>query len=166
MDAVLNYLEANKERFIRELCEYVRFPSVSAQPQHQPDLLACAQWINNHLRSLGLHSDLHPTPGNPIVLARTFQQRRPGRPHFVVYGHYDVQPPEPFELWKSKPFEARLEGRAIFGRGASDNKGQHFAHIKAIEAYLKTGTELPCDVTFLIEGEEEVGCTNLAAFLR
>ena len=166
MDAVLKYLDANKDRFVRELCDYVRFPSVSAQPKHQPDLLACAQWIDNHFKSVGLQSELHRTPGNPIVVATTAQQGRPARPHFVLYGHYDVQPPEPFELWKSPPFEARVECRSMFGRGASDNKGQHFAHLKAIEAYLKTGTELPCDVTFLIEGEEEVGCTNLAPFLK
>jgi acetylornithine deacetylase/succinyl-diaminopimelate desuccinylase-like protein len=166
MDPVLKYLDSNNERFVRELCEYVRFPSVSAQPKHQPDLLACAQWLTDHFNAAGLHSELHRTPGNPIVVARTFQERRAGRPHFVLYGHYDVQPPEPFELWKAEPFSGRVEGRKIFGRGASDNKGQHFAHLKAVEAYLKTDTELPCDITFLIEGEEEVGCTNLAPFLK
>jgi acetylornithine deacetylase/succinyl-diaminopimelate desuccinylase-like protein len=88
------------------------------------------------------------------------------RPHYVVYGHYDVQPAEPFELWKSPPFEPRIEGRSMFGRGASDNKGQNLAHLTAVEAYLKTGTELPCDLTFVIEGEEEVGSKNLAEFLR
>jgi len=108
MDAVLNYLEANKERFIRELCEYVRFPSVSAQPKHQADLLACAQWLDDHFKTAGLKSQLHRTAGNPIVVGRTSEERRPNRPHFVLYGHYDVQPPEPFELWKSEPFEARV----------------------------------------------------------
>ena len=92
--------------------------------------------------------------------------RRAGRPHYVVYGHYDVQPAEPFELWKSPPFEPRLEGRSVFARGACDNKGQNLAHIKAVEAYLKTNTELPCDLTFVIEGEEEVGSGNLQAFLQ
>ena len=88
------------------------------------------------------------------------------RPHYVVYGHYDVQPPEPLELWQSPPFEPRIDGCNLFARGSCDNKGQHFAHLKAVEAYLKTGTELPCDLTFLIEGEEEIGCENLAPFLR
>ena len=88
------------------------------------------------------------------------------RPHIVVYGHYDVQPPEPLELWNSPPFEPRIAGRSLFGRGASDNKGQNLAHLKAVEAYLKTGTELPCDLTFVIEGEEEVGSESLAAFLK
>jgi acetylornithine deacetylase/succinyl-diaminopimelate desuccinylase-like protein len=86
--------------------------------------------------------------------------------HYMVYGHYDVQPPEPLDLWKTPPFEPRLAGRLLFARGSTDNKGQHFAHLKAIEAYLKTGTPLPCDLTFLIEGEEEVGSANLAKFLK
>jgi acetylornithine deacetylase/succinyl-diaminopimelate desuccinylase-like protein len=166
MQAVLDYLAANEDRFLRELCDYLRFPSVSAQPQHRADLESCARWCLNHCRSLGLEAELHETPGHPIILART--PRRPGKrkPHFLVYGHYDVQPPEPFELWKSPPFEPRLEGRNLYARGACDNKGQHFAHLKAVEAYLKTGTDLPCDLTFLIEGEEEIGCQNLAPFLR
>ena len=84
----------------------------------------------------------------------------------MVYGHYDVQPPEPLDLWKSPPFEPRIAGRSLFARGSTDNKGQHFAHLKAVEAYLKTGTPLPCDLTFVIEGEEEVGSANLAKFLK
>jgi len=166
MQAVLSYLRANERRFIAELSAYVRFPSVSAQPQHRGDLQRCAEWLTEHCRSFGLEARLHPTAGNPILLART--PRKPGakKKHFVVYGHYDVQPPEPFELWKSPPFEPRIEGRNMFARGASDNKGQNFAHLKAVEAFLKTGTELPVDLTFVIEGEEEVGCENLAPFLR
>jgi len=166
METVLEYLKSNEQWFVQELCEYVRFPSVSAQPKHKEDLLNCASWLSAHCQGIGLDAEIHETPGNPIVLARTFTERSKDRPHFVVYGHYDVQPAEPFELWKTPPFEARIEGRSLFGRGACDNKGQHFAHLKAIEAYFKTGTELPCDLTFLIEGEEEVGCTNLAPFLE
>ena len=166
MQAVLKYLSGNQKRFIDELCAYVRFPSISAQPQHKKDLAACARWLHTHCQSIGLRSRICPTPGNPIILARTFQKRSPGRPHFLVYGHYDVQPPEPLELWKSPPFEPRLEGRSLFGRGACDNKGQHLAHLNVVEAYLKTGTPLPCDLTFLIEGEEEVGCPHLPPFLR
>jgi acetylornithine deacetylase/succinyl-diaminopimelate desuccinylase-like protein len=98
-----------------------------------------------------------------VVVAKT---KRTGRPPYLVYGHYDVQPPEPFDLWKSPPFEPRLEGRSLFARGASDNKGQNLAHLNAIEAYLKTGTEMPCDVTFVIEGEEEVGSKHLEEFLK
>jgi acetylornithine deacetylase/succinyl-diaminopimelate desuccinylase-like protein len=165
MEKVLAYLKDNEANFVGQLCEYVRFPSISAQTEkHGADMKACAEWLLAHCRGLGLEAELHPTPGNPILVART--PRRKGRKHFMIYGHYDVQPPEPFELWKTPPFEPRIEGRSLFGRGASDNKGQNLAHLKAIEAYLHTGTELPCDVTFVIEGEEEVGSNNLAGFLK
>jgi acetylornithine deacetylase/succinyl-diaminopimelate desuccinylase-like protein len=166
MQAVLDYLQANQTRFVRELIDYVRFPSVSAQPQHRKDMVACAAWLLRHCRQIGLDARLVPTAGNPVLLARTPRRRGAKRPHYVVYGHYDVQPPEPFELWKTPPFQPTIRGRSLFGRGASDNKGQNFAHLKAVEAYLKTGTELPCDLTFVIEGEEEVGSAHLATFLR
>jgi acetylornithine deacetylase/succinyl-diaminopimelate desuccinylase-like protein len=165
---VLDYLKQNEQRSIQELCEYLRFPSVSAQAQHRPDMQACGEWLVNHCLSIGLDARLCPTQGRPVVIAKTPSPKSTSkpRPHFLVYGHYDVQPPEPFELWKSPPFEPRIEGRTIFARGACDNKGQNLAHFKAIEAYLKTGTDLPCDITFLIEGEEEVGSSSLPAFLN
>jgi acetylornithine deacetylase/succinyl-diaminopimelate desuccinylase-like protein len=174
MQAVAEYLKKNESRFIGELCEYVRFPSVSAQPQHAGDMRACAEWLVNHCAQIDLQARLCPTPGHPIVLAKTpassrlggIRRGKPRRPHFLVYGHYDVQPPEPFELWKTPPFEPRIEDRSLFARGATDNKGQNLAHLKAAEAYLKTGTELPCDLTFVIEGEEEVGSQSLASFLK
>jgi acetylornithine deacetylase/succinyl-diaminopimelate desuccinylase-like protein len=166
MQAVFDYLHAEQDRFVRDLCDYVRFPSVSAQPQHKDDMRACAEWLAARCRRIGLESEVCDTPGHPVVLARTPRQAGTRRPHYLVYGHYDVQPPEPFELWKSPPFEPRLEGQSLFGRGASDNKGQHLAHLNAVEAYLATGTELPGDLTFLIEGEEEVGSRSLAGFLQ
>ncbi|MGE3309574.1 MAG: dipeptidase [Limisphaerales bacterium] len=166
MTAIDQYLTAHRDRFVDELCEYLRFPSVSAQPEHAGDLRACADWIAGHCRGIGLEAEVHPTGGSPIVLARTPRRAGARKPHFLVYGHYDVQPPDPLDLWKSPPFEPRISGDSLFARGASDNKGQHFAHLKAVEAYLRTGTELPCDLTFLIEGEEEVGCTHLGPFLR
>jgi len=168
MQPVLEYLKQNQPRFINDLCDYLRFASVSAQPQHAGDMMSCGDWLVNHCREIGLDARLRPTEGHPIVVARTPRPKTGAgrRPHYVVYGHYDVQPPEPFELWKSPPFEPRLEGRSLFARGACDNKGQNLAHIKAVEAYLKTGTELPCDITFVIEGEEEVGSKSLAAFLK
>ena len=169
MQNVLTYLQENELRFVSELCDYLRFPSVSAQSHHRADIEAAARWLLDHCQSIGLQTRLCPTEGNPVVIAQT--PRNPSassrrRLHFVVYGHYDVQPAEPFDLWKSPPFEPRLDGRSLFARGACDNKGQHFAHLKAVEAYLKTNTDLPCDLTFVIEGEEEVGSNNLAAFLR
>jgi acetylornithine deacetylase/succinyl-diaminopimelate desuccinylase-like protein len=168
MQSVVAYVQENESRFIRELCDYVRFPSVSAQSHHKHDLRSAAEWLVEHCHSIGLDAHLCPTGGNPVVIARTPRSKSVSsrRPHFLVYGHYDVQPAEPFELWKSPPFEPRIEGRSLFARGASDNKGQHFAHLKAVEACLKTGTELPCDLTFVIEGEEEVGSPSLSSFLK
>jgi acetylornithine deacetylase/succinyl-diaminopimelate desuccinylase-like protein len=167
MDLIVDYLKSNQARFVSELCEYVKFPSVSAQANHAKDMVACADWLVNHCRGIGLETRLCATKGHPVVVAKTprFGSER-SRPHFLVYGHYDVQPPEPFELWKSPPFEPRIEGRSLFARGSTDNKGQHLAHLKAVEAYLKTGTELPCDITFVIEGEEEVGSSSLGSFLK
>jgi acetylornithine deacetylase/succinyl-diaminopimelate desuccinylase-like protein len=167
MQSVLDYLKKNESRFVGELCDYIRFPSVSAQPHHKKDISACAEWLEQHCRQIGLQTRLHQTRGNPILLAQTPRHgNSKPRPHFLVYGHYDVQPAEPFDLWKSPPFEPRLEGRMLYARGSSDNKGQNFAHLKAVEAYLQTGTDLPCDLTFLIEGEEEVGCESLPLFLK
>jgi len=166
MQVVLDYLKQNQTRFVAELCELIRFPSVSAQPKHKKDLRACAEWIVAHCRQIGLEVKLRPTAGNPIVVAKTPRAKNSGKPHYMVYGHYDVQPPEPLNLWKTPPFEPRIDGRNLFARGSTDNKGQFFAHLKAVEAYLKTGTSLPCDLTFVIEGEEEVGSTSLSGFLK
>ena len=139
MQLVLDYLKQNQKRFLEELYEYLRLPSVSAQPQHKQDLHACAEWLASHCRSIGLEARLCSTKNHPIVVAKTPRiKSKVKRPHFMLYGHYDVQPPEPLELWKTPPFEPRLEGRTLFARGSTDNKGQNFAHLKAVEAYLKT----------------------------
>ncbi len=166
MQVALDYLAQNQKRFVAELCELVRFPSVSAQPQHKLDLLACAEWLLSHCHLIGLEAKLCPTAGNPIIIAKTPRGKNSRKPHYLVYGHYDVQPPEPLDLWTSPPFEPRIVGRNLFARGSTDNKGQFFAHLKAVEAYLKTGTPLPCDLTFVIEGEEEVGSESLSTFLK
>ena len=160
------YATKNRERFVEELKTFVRFPSISAQPAHQPDVRACARWLTAHLRRCGLAATLHPTAGHPILVARAPRRPQPDRPTVLVYGHYDVQPPEPFELWQTPPFAAVVRAGKLLGRGASDNKGQLFAHLKAVESYLATGTPLPVNVLFLIEGEEETGSVNLAPFLR
>lgn len=165
MQAALDYLRQNEPRFIDELCTYLRFPSVSAQAPHKGDMLKCAAWLVEHCRSIGLEAELHETAGHPAVIAKT-PHRSGRRPHFMVYGHYDVQPAEPFELWQTPPFAPSVRGRSLFARGSCDNKGQHLAHLNAVEALLATGTELPCDLTFLIEGEEEVGSKNLVPLLQ
>ena len=119
MKAVFKFLQENDARFVEDLCAYTRFASVSAQEKHRNDLTACAHWIAQRAISVGLQTLTHPTPGNPIVTARTPNWDE-SKPTFLVYGHYDVQPAEPFELWKSPPFEPKREGRKIFARGASD----------------------------------------------
>lgn len=162
--SVLAFLETHARRFVDELCDYARIPSVSAQSQHKPDLVRCADWIASRARRAGLDVTVFPTRTNPIVVARTPRTDR-RKPTFLVYGHYDVQPPEPLDLWISPPFEPRLEGRSVFARGISDNKGQHLAHLNAVEAWLQSGEDLPCNLTFLIEGEEEVGSGALQEFL-
>lgn len=166
MNAVITYLRENQPRFLDELREFVAIPSVSAQAEHRPDIKRAADWLVEHCRGIGLKVKRHATAGNPVVTATTRRGAGSRKPHYLVYGHYDVQPAEPFDLWKTPPFEPVIQGDSMIGRGASDNKGQHFAHLKAVEAYLATGTELPCDVTFLIEGEEEVGSEGLAPFLE
>jgi acetylornithine deacetylase/succinyl-diaminopimelate desuccinylase-like protein len=164
--AVLDYLKQNNSRFVDDLCQYVRHPSVSAQSSHRADMIACAKWLVARCRRIGLETRLCPTPGHPVIVAKTPRARGSKKPQFLLYGHYDVQPAEPFKLWKSDPFKPRIEGRSLFARGASDNKGQNLAHLNAVEAYLKTNTELPCDITFVIEGEEEVGSRHLGDFLK
>lgn len=169
MDKVLKYLRENEARFVDDLGAYLRFPSVSAQPKHKADMKACAKWFADRCRSLGLRTRVHATAGHPIVTASTRKGsavKAGKKPHYLVYGHYDVQPPEPFELWATPPFEPTIRKGAIYARGSTDNKGQHLAHLNAVEAYLKTGVELPCDVTFVIEGEEEVGSEHLVPFLK
>jgi acetylornithine deacetylase/succinyl-diaminopimelate desuccinylase-like protein len=158
------FARREQQRFLDDLKTFVQFPSVSAQPQHKRDLQACAQWLVRHLRQIGLTTKLYPTKGHPVIVARTPHQV--GKATVLVYGHYDVQPPEPLHLWKTPPFEPVVKGGKMFGRGASDNKGQVLAHVKAVESYLATGTELPVNVIFLIEGEEEVGSNNLIPFLK
>ena len=163
MNRVIEYLRSNQNRFIDELCEFLRFRSVSTQSTSRPELLACVEWLAAHCRSIGLATRLVSTEGNPVLLAST--PRRLGRRHFVVYGHYDVQPPDPLDQWQTNPFEPSVREGFISARGASDNKGPLFAHLKAVEGYLKTATELPCDLTFFIEGEEEIGSHSLPAFV-
>lgn len=162
--AVLDYLEKNEERFIGELFEYTRIPSISAQSDHAADMRRCAEWLVARFAKAGLTAEIRQTSGYPVVIAKTPDQD-PAKPTFMVYGHYDVQPPDPLDLWTSPPFEPRRVGRNVYARGISDNKGQHLAHLNAVEAWLKTGHDLPCNVTFLIEGEEEVGSKALYDFL-
>jgi len=158
------YTRSNQARFLRELIAFVRIPSVSAQPQHAGDVRKCAVWLAEHLRRIGMQGvAVEPTPRHPIVYAEW--RRAPGRPTVLIYGHYDVQPADPLAEWRTPPFEPVVRGENLYGRGASDDKGQLFAHVKALEAYLHANRALPVNVVCLFEGEEEIGSPNLASFL-
>jgi len=147
-----------------DLLTCLRFPSVSTDPKHRGDVRACAEWLLAKLRSLGLDAALHETPGHPVLLARNVH--RPGRRTVLLYGHYDVQPPEPLGEWKSPPFEPVVRDGRIYARGATDNKGQLMAHVAGLEATLAAHGDLPVNLTILFEGEEEIGSPNLRPFLE
>jgi acetylornithine deacetylase/succinyl-diaminopimelate desuccinylase-like protein len=149
---------------VEELKAFLRFPSISTQPEHAPDLDSCAEWLREKLSSIGLEAAVHSTPGSPVVVAVT--PRDPAKRTVLIYGHYDVQPPEPLEGWTTPPFEPRIEEGRIYARGAADNKGQILAHILGVAETLREKGSLPVNVIFLIEGEEEIGSPNLEEFLR
>lgn len=149
---------------VEELKAFLRFPSISTQPEHAPDLDSCAEWLREKLSSIGLETAVHSTPGSPVVVAAT--PRDPAKRTVLIYGHYDVQPPEPLEGWTTPPFEPRIEEGRIYARGAADNKGQILAHILGVAETLREKGSLPVNVIFLIEGEEEIGSPNLEEFLR
>lgn len=164
MSHIKDYLEANKQRFLDELFELLRFPSVSADSKYKGDVLKTADYIAEKLRSAGADRvEVCQTAGYPIVYGEKIID--PSKPTVLVYGHYDVQPPEPLELWHTPPFEPTVREGKIFARGACDDKGQMYMHVKAFELMQQTGG-LPCNIKFMIEGEEEVGSENLGIFVK
>ncbi len=158
------YVEQNLSRFIQQLSDWLRIPSVSTDPDHKEDVRRAAEFVADDLRASGLTVELHETGGHPIVYAEWCGAE--GAPTALVYGHYDVQPPDPLEEWDSPPFEPTVRDGRIYARGATDDKGQCFTHVKAVEAWLKTVGKLPVNVKFLIEGEEEIGSVHLDPFVR
>src|SRR2546428_4540443 len=165
MDALTRYLDEHRDRFIEDLKAALRIPSISAQPEHRDDVRRCAEHFAKELKALGMSRvEVVPTAGHPIVYAEWLGA--PGKPTALLYGHYDVQPPEPLELWTSPPFEPVVRDGKLYARGAVDDKGQVFMHLKAIEAHMKVNHGLPINLKVVIEGEEEVGSDNLAKFLR
>jgi acetylornithine deacetylase/succinyl-diaminopimelate desuccinylase-like protein len=160
----LSYARARRPKFVSELKEFVRFPSVSSQTQRSGDIKRCAQWLAQHLQQIGLERvRIIPTRGNPIVYASW--QRAAGHPTLIIYGHYDVLPGEPLREWRTPPFTPTVKNNNLHARGAADDKGQLFSHVKALESYLKTGRALPVNVKCIFEGEEEIGSTNLHSFV-
>jgi acetylornithine deacetylase/succinyl-diaminopimelate desuccinylase-like protein len=162
--AVDKFLQTEAERFVAELQELLRIPSVSAQPVHQPDMLKAAEFVRRQCEQAGLSAEIVATAGHPIVYAEW--TKAPGAPTVLVYGHYDVQPPDPLDQWVTPPFEPTVREGRLYARGATDDKGQMLTHIKSVEAWTKTAGALPVNVKFVIEGEEEVGSNNLDIFLE
>ncbi len=165
MSTVSEYIEANKDKFKEELFELLRIPSISTDSANKSDIEAAARYLLNQLDSLGLdRTEMFETEGNPIVYGELITGD--ARPTVLVYGHYDVQPPDPIELWKTPPFEPEVRDGNIYARGASDDKGQSFTHVKALEAYVRSGVDFPVNIKFIFEGEEEIGSPHLVPFIK
>src|SRR5271170_3344542 len=165
LSSVLQTIDSRREQSIAALKEFLAIPSISAKLDNQLEMRRCAQWLADHLAFAGLDVKLMPTgggKGQSIVVARN--KNVPGRPTVLLYGHYDVQPPEPLELWTSPPFSPAIRDNAIYARGAADDKGQVWAHVEAIQAWQEAGG-VPVNLTLLIEGEEEIGSPNLEEFV-
>jgi succinyl-diaminopimelate desuccinylase len=163
LDAIDRYLSHHASRFEQELCELLRIPSVSADSRHKADVERAAHWVARQFEQMGLQTEICSTPGHPIVYAQSPPVS--GAPTVLVYGHYDVQPPDPVKEWLSPPFEPTRRDGNLYARGATDDKGQMFTHLKSVEAWLKSAGALPLQLKFLIEGEEEVGSRNLDDFI-
>src|SRR5580700_10916413 len=158
-----DYQDQHKERYLSELLDLLRIPSISARSEYKPDMQKCAVAVRQHLVQAGVDkAEVYPTEGHPVVYGEKITD--PSKPTVLVYGHYDVQPPDPLELWHSGPFDPVIKDGKIFARGSADDKGQFFMHVKAFETMIQTRT-LPTNRKFIIEGEEEIGSPNLAKFV-
>jgi acetylornithine deacetylase/succinyl-diaminopimelate desuccinylase-like protein len=165
MNPVIDFINTNRDRYVGELKDYLAIPSISALPQHQADVRRCAEWTADELRRIGLQNvKLVETPGHPVVYGDWLGAA--GAPTMLFYGHYDVQPVDPVELWESPPFEATVRDGEIYARGSADDKGQIFMHFKAIEAHLRQNGRLPINIRLVLEGEEEIGSDHLDEFIR
>jgi acetylornithine deacetylase/succinyl-diaminopimelate desuccinylase-like protein len=165
MDNVIDFVNVNRERYLEELKAFLAIPSISALPEHAGDVKRCAEWCADEMRRIGLQNvRLIDTPGNPVVYGDWLGA--PGAPTILFYGHYDVQPVDPLELWQSPPFEATVRDGEIYARGSADDKGQVFMHFKAVEAHITQNGRLPLNIKFILEGEEEVGSAHLDDFIR
>lgn len=158
------YFAEHREAHLNELKEWLSIPSISALSEHKGDVAKAAEWLAGKLREAGLeHVEVHQTAGHPIITADHLHAE--GKPTILVYGHYDVQPVDPLHLWETPPFEPDIRNGKLYARGATDDKGQLFLHVKAVEAILKQEKELPVNIKFCIEGEEEVSSPNLPLYL-
>ncbi len=165
MADVHEYIDQNMSRFREELDAFLRIPSISAKSEHAGDMTKAAEWLSDRMRDAGLETSIEPTDGFPIVVGE-YRGAADGAPTVLIYGHYDVQPPEPLDEWTSPPFEPEERDGRIYARGAVDDKGQLFLHVKAIEAHMEVNGSLPVNVVVIAEGEEEVGSENLMPFIK
>ena len=164
LKALDNYFELNRSEHLNELKEFLRIPSVSALSDYKSDIQTAAEWLADSLKKVGLENvSIDETKGHPVVYADWLHAE--GKPTILVYGHYDVQPVDPLNLWESEPFDPQVRDNKLYARGASDDKGQVYMHVKAIEALFKTEGTLPVNVKFCIEGEEEIGSPNLPEYV-
>lgn len=165
MENIVEYIHRQRQRYIDELIEIVRIPSISCSREHQVDVARCAEYLQRKMLAIGLtRAEILPTPGHPVVYGEWLGAS--GRPTVLVYGHYDVQPVEPLEEWISPPFEPQIREGELYGRGTTDDKGQVYAHLHAVEAWITNEGRLPVNIKFIIEGEEEIGSPHLKSFLR
>ncbi len=164
MDSVKSYIESHRQQFESDLADLLRIASVSADSRQRGETQRAAEWVATTFREMGLATELIPTKGHALVYAES--PPVPGKPVVLVYGHYDVQPPEPLDEWITPPFEPTVRDGNIYARGATDDKGQMLTHVKAVEAWMKSVGKLPLQVKFLIEGEEEVGSEHLTPFVQ
>jgi len=164
IQAVETYLREHVDEHVQDLVELLRIPSVSADSRHREDVACAAEFVRQKLSECGCAAELVQTPGHPIVFAEW--TKKPGAPTVLIYGHYDVQPPDPLDQWISPPFEPTIRDGNIFARGATDDKGQMLTHVQSVAAWLKVADELPVNVKLLIEGEEEVGSNHLDQFIE
>ncbi len=153
-----------RDNYLEDFYSFLRFPSISTDDRYSENLRECAHWLVTKLSAIGLEAQLVSTAGHPVVWARN--KPRQGRRTVLIYGHYDVQPPDPLDLWESPPFEPVLKDGFVFARGATDNKGQILSHILGVQEKIERAGELPVNVHFVIEGEEEIGSGNLGNFLQ
>ncbi|HEX2172142.1 MAG TPA: dipeptidase [Dehalococcoidia bacterium] len=164
MDTVQEYIDANRQRFVDDLIEIVRIPSISSSPDHRGEVARCAEHLAGEMLRVGLErAEVVPTAGHPMVYGERVTD--PARPTVLIYGHYDVQPVDPLDQWQSPPFEPQERGGELYGRGTVDDKGQVYVHLKAIESWLSQTGDLPVNVKLMVEGEEEIGSENLTRFL-
>ena len=164
MQEVIDTIQSGKDEHIEKLKDWLRIPSVSTDSKHKDDVRRAGEFVMEELREGGFDVEMHDTPGHPVVTGSWLGA--PGEKTLLVYGHYDVQPPDPVDLWRHGPFEPTIEGENIVARGATDDKGQALALVRGISAYLKVAGKLPINVKFLIEGEEEIGSPNLSPFIE